>query len=90
MRFCSPNAVMAVCDSLNPSQSHGPFSRVGVSRYCSWAVNSAEWRPSWNTAFTVGSGDENVAGGVSGMAVWRVSATTSDGARVSPGLSIWR
>ena len=35
---------MAVWDSLNPSHSHGPFSRVGVSMNCSWAVKSAECR----------------------------------------------
>ena len=77
---------MAVCDSLNPSHSHGPFSRVGVSINCSWAVKSAEWRPSSNMASTTGDEDANDAACSSGTAAWRVRATTSAVVRVSSGV----
>src|SRR5450432_3661870 len=90
VRFCSPNADIVVTEELKPSQSHDPFSRVGVSMNCSCAVYNAEWLPRPKIALIVGLGDENVAACSSGTAVCLASATTSLGASVSPGLSIWR
>ncbi len=81
---------MAVRDSLNPSYNHDPFSLVGVSMYCSWAVNRAEWAPSANSASTRGWSEVKLAGGSGGGAVCRARATMSAGASASPGLSIWK
>ena len=57
---------MAVFDSLKPSQSQGPFSRVGVSMNCSWAVKSAECRPSSKSASIAGFDEAKVAACSSG------------------------
>ena len=52
---------MSVSDSLNPSRRNGPFSRVGVSMNCSWAVSSAERAARAQMASSVGS--DEVEGG---------------------------
>ncbi len=81
---------MTPSDSLAPSQTNGPFSRVGVSTNCSWLQYRHERAQSFQTALSVRFSEENVAVGTSGMAACRLRATTSLARRGWPGLSICR